>query len=164
MATADLINPAPIIYERQTLDRRQRAVGVEAASEEERDPVDALEIFEHLRDIKDPEHPHSLEELNVMQEKNIQVDDAKGLVKVFFTPTVEHCSMATIIGLCIRVKLLQTLPQRFKIDIFVTPGTHSTEEAVNKQLNDKERVAAALENSDILSRMVNPCLEKTWQD
>jgi metal-sulfur cluster biosynthetic enzyme len=59
----------------------QRAVGVEAASEEERDPVDALEIFEHLRDIKDPEHPHSLEELNVMQEKNIQVDDAKGLVK-----------------------------------------------------------------------------------
>jgi len=71
------------------------------------------------RDIRDPEHPHTLEELNVMQEKNIQVDDAKGLVKVFFTPTVEHCSMATIIGLCIRVKLLQTLPRRFKIDIFV---------------------------------------------
>jgi len=46
----------------------------------------------------------------------------------------------------------------------VTPGTHATEEAVNKQLNDKERVAAALENSDILTRMVNPCLEKTWQD
>lgn len=33
------------------------------------------------RDIRDPEHPHTLEELNVMQEKNIQVDDAKGLVK-----------------------------------------------------------------------------------
>lgn len=29
--------------------------------------------------------------------------------------------MATIIGLCIRVKLLQTLPRRFKIDIFVRP-------------------------------------------
>eukprot|EP00873_Tetraselmis_striata_P025398 jgi/Tetstr1/445662/TSEL_003467.t1 len=164
MATAELINPAPVVYQRQTLDRRQSSLPTAGGSEEEREPVDALEIFEHLRDIRDPEHPHTLEELNVMQEKNIQVDDAKGLVKVFFTPTVEHCSMATIIGLCIRVKLLQTLPRRFKIDIFVTPGTHATEEAVNKQLNDKERVAAALENSDILTRMVNPCLEKTWQD
>ncbi|KAF9603862.1 hypothetical protein IFM89_038120 [Coptis chinensis] len=34
--------------------------------------------------------------------------------RVTFTPTVEHCSMATIIGLCIRVKLLRSLPSRFK--------------------------------------------------
>jgi len=71
--------------------------------------------------------------------------------------------MATLIGLCIRVKLLETLPARFKVDIMVTPGTHATEEAVNKQLNDKERVAAALENSDILSSLVNPCLAKTYE-
>ena len=32
-----------------------------------------------------------------------------------FTPTVEHCSMATLIGLCIRVKLLRVLPPRFKV-------------------------------------------------
>ncbi|KAG0490787.1 hypothetical protein HPP92_007650 [Vanilla planifolia] len=30
---------------------------------------------------------------------------------------VEHCSMATIIGLCLRVKLMHSLPSRFKIDI-----------------------------------------------
>lgn len=36
----------------------------------------------------------------------------------------------------------------------MTPGTHSTEEAVNKQLNDKERVAAALENPNLVD-MVN---------
>ena len=39
----------------------------------------------------------------------------------------------------------------------MTPGTHSTEEAVNKQLNDKERVAAALENPNLVD-MVNKCL------
>jgi hypothetical protein len=36
-------------------------------------------------------------------------------VQVRFTPTVEHCSMATLIGLCIRVKLLRALPPRFKV-------------------------------------------------
>ena len=31
-----------------------------------------------------------------------------------FTPTVQHCSMATLIGLCLRVKLMRALPPRFK--------------------------------------------------
>ncbi len=85
------------------------------------------------------------------------MDDDLGSVRVLFTPTVEHCSMATLIGLCIRVKLLRTLPTRFKVDIAVAPGTHASEEAVNKQLNDKERVAAALENPSLLA-MVDKCL------
>lgn len=38
---------------------------------------------------------------------------------VRFTPTVEHCSMATLIGLCIRVQLLRRLPPRFKVDVEV---------------------------------------------
>jgi hypothetical protein len=46
------------------------------------------------------------------------------------------------------------LPQ---VDIKVQPGAHSTEDAVNKQLNDKERVAAALENPALID-MVNQCL------
>ena len=65
--------------------------------------------------------------------------------------------MATLIGLSIRVKLLRSLPQRFKVDISIAPGTHASEEAINKQLNDKERVAAALENDNLL-RVVNQCL------
>lgn len=36
-----------------------------------------------------------------------------------FTPTVPHCSMSTLIGLCLRVKLLRALPARFKLDIKV---------------------------------------------
>jgi hypothetical protein len=39
----------------------------------------------------------------------------------------------------------------------VTPGSHSSEAAVNKQLCDKERVAAALENPNLLD-MVERCL------
>lgn len=35
--------------------------------------------------------------------------------RVNFTPTVAHCTMATLIGLCIRVKLLQDLAPRFKV-------------------------------------------------
>ena len=77
---------------------------------------------------------------------------------VQFTPTIPHCSMATLIGLSIRVKLMRSLPQRFKINVKVTPGTHSTENEINKQLNDKERVAAALENSGLTSA-VNRCIE-----
>jgi hypothetical protein len=42
-----------------------------------------------------------------------------GGCRVLFTPTVEHCSMATLIGLCIRTKLLRSLPPRFKVDIQV---------------------------------------------
>lgn len=37
------------------------------------------------------------------------------------------------------------------------PGTHQSENAVNKQLNDKERVAAALENAHLLE-VVQGCL------
>ena len=116
-----------------------------------------LEVFDLIRGIQDPEHPHTLEQLNVAQRQLITVDDARGLVQLTFTPTIPHCSMATLIGLCIRVKLLRSLPTRFKVDIQVTPGTHASEAAVNKQLNDKERVAAALENDNLLG-VVNKCL------
>ena len=39
----------------------------------------------------------------------------------------------------------------------ITEGGHASEDQVNKQLNDKERVAAALENAHLL-RMVDHCL------
>lgn len=120
------------------------------------DPIDAMEIFEHIRHINDPEHPNSLEQLRVARLEDISVG-ADDIVTIHFTPTVPHCSMATLIGLCIRVKLLRSLPDTLKVDIFVAPGSHASEHAVNKQLNDKERVAAALENDKLLE-VVNGCL------
>lgn len=46
-----------------------------------REPIDAAEIFDHIRDITDPEHPYSLEQLHVVDEELITVDDAAGYVK-----------------------------------------------------------------------------------
>ncbi|PHT80317.1 MIP18 family protein [Capsicum annuum] len=87
-----------------------------------------------LRDIKDPEHPYSLEDLKVLTEDSIEVDDEQSYIRVTFTPTVEHCSMATLIGLCLRVKLMRCLPSRYKVDIRVAPGTHATEASAVTQL------------------------------
>lgn len=110
-----------------------------------------------IRDINDPEHPLTLEELRVVQEDLILVDNDKNTVHVNFTPTIPHCSMATLIGLSIRVKLLRCLPDRFKVKVEVTPGTHNAEHSVNKQLADKERVAAALENVHLI-KVINQCV------
>ncbi|XP_017220725.1 protein AE7 [Daucus carota subsp. sativus] len=157
---AGLINANPIVYEKK--ERRPRTGSVVLEDEYAVESIDQLEIFDHIRDIKDPEHPYSLEDLKVITEDAIEVDDKRSYVRVTFTPTVEHCSMATVIGLCLRVKLMRSLPSRYKVDIRVAPGTHATEAAVNKQLNDKERVAAALENPNLVD-MVDDCLAPSFE-
>lgn len=70
-------------------------------------------------------------------------------ITVEFTPTVPHCGMSTFIGtqldrsilrpithqkglyagLSIRVRLLRSLPERYKVDIRVKPGSHQSEHA-----------------------------------
>jgi len=154
---SDGLNAAPTIYEAGGQEQRSADDRAIEADPDQRDEVDDIEIFDLIRDIKDPEHPNTLEQLNVAQRQLITVDDERGLVSLTFTPTIPHCSMATLIGLSIRVKLLRSLPPRFKVDVAITPGTHASEHAVNKQLNDKERVAAALEN-DNLRGVVDKCL------
>ncbi|XP_031091284.1 protein AE7-like [Ipomoea triloba] len=157
---SELINANPIVYEKK--ERRAPRSTLIDVDEYAVEPIDQQEIFDHLRDIKDPEHPYSLEELKVITEDAIEIDDKRNHVTVTFTPTVEHCSMATVIGLCLRVKLMRCLPSRYKVDIRVAPGSHATEAAVNKQLNDKERVAAALENPNLVD-MVNECLAPSYE-
>ena len=44
-----------------------------------------------------------------------KVNEQENGVSVEFTPTIPHCSMATLIGLSIKVKLLRSLPDRFKV-------------------------------------------------
>ncbi|KAJ1766835.1 Cytosolic iron-sulfur assembly component 2B [Coemansia sp. RSA 1843] len=148
------INDAPMVYEVVT-----KARGVEEADFDDAvdDPIDSEEVYGLIRSINDPEHPLTLEQLHVANKEHIYVDDQVNHVLIEFTPTIPHCSMATLIGLCIRVRLLRSLPERFKIDIKVRQGTHQSEDQVNKKLNDKERVAAALENTYLLD-VVNQCL------
>ncbi|CAH2054303.1 unnamed protein product [Thlaspi arvense] len=84
-------------------------------------------------DIKDPEHTElSLEELHVVTEESVEVDNDESYVRITFTPTVPHCHMPKIIGLCSYAILLQSLPPRFKVDVRVTPGSHADEAAGTK--------------------------------
>lgn len=76
-----------------------------------------LTILDLIRDINDPEHPLTLEQLNVVQQGHIEIDDKRSKVLVYFTPTIPHCSMATLIGLSLKVRLLRSLPDRFKVCI-----------------------------------------------
>ena len=83
----------------QMYDRTQDRVLTDADYDDDiEDPVDVREIFDLIRDINDPEHPLTLEQLNVVTEEQITVDDKKNDIKVLFTPTIPHCSMATLIG------------------------------------------------------------------
>ncbi|KAJ8303490.1 hypothetical protein KUTeg_019886 [Tegillarca granosa] len=148
-----LDNANPVVYEQS----KERLVLPEEEDDDCVDKIDGREVFDLIRNINDPEHPLTLEELNVVELDKVNVDDDDNKVSIEFTPTIPHCSMATLIGLSIRVKLLRSLPPRFKVDVSITPGTHNSEAAVNKQLADKERVAAALENSHLLE-VVNQCL------
>ncbi|XP_023955261.2 MIP18 family protein galla-2 [Bicyclus anynana] len=148
---ADNVNPD--VYDKGS----EREVTTNERNEDIVDEFDQREVFDLIRNINDPEHPLTLEELRVVEEKNILVDNDKNVVNVYFTPTIPHCSMATLIGLSIRVQLLRALPSRFKVTVEVSEGTHVSEHAVNKQLADKERVAAALENNNLV-QIINQCV------
>ena len=81
--------------------------------------------FDLIRNIRDPEKFETLEQLEVVQEDLIEVSTdlerpGRFLLKITFVPTVPHCSLATLIGLCIRTKLQSDLPcGRFKIDLAI---------------------------------------------
>lgn len=103
-------------------------------------------------------------------------------VRIEFNPTVPHCSLATLIGLSIRIKVIRSILENVKLDIYIKEGAHTTEEEskivclvkiifsstflsnfcmviVNKQINDKERVAAAMENPS-LRDIVEKCIKE----
>ncbi|KAG2005346.1 hypothetical protein GB937_008762 [Aspergillus fischeri] len=141
-------------------------------SEEDNDmsdePIDEQEIFDLVSTISDPEHPISLGSLAVVSLADIVIKPSLPhvpgsplrTVTVLITPTITHCSLATVIGLGVRVRLEQSLPPRFRVDVRIKEGTHSTADEVNKQLGDKERVAAALENGTlmgVIAKMLETC-------
>lgn len=63
-------NPNPQVFERR--ERRKD-------SNKEGGPVDSEDVFDSIRDIQDPEHPYSLEQLNVVREELILVDHEQRL-------------------------------------------------------------------------------------
>lgn len=123
--------------------------------------------------ISDPEHPLTLGQLAVVNLPDIRIDpppapgagpDLQTLttVTVDLTPTINHCSLATIIGLAVRARLEACLPPNYRLDVQLKQGTHAQDEGVTKQLADKERVAAALENDSLrrhLDTMLATCVD-----
>ena len=106
------------------------------------------ELFSLIRRIQDPEHHHSLEQLGVVRKAHISFlhgqgetaveqvsqaseatsahagegegDESDVVAVVEFTPTVPHCSLATTIGLCIRARVLSSIPD-LKVCVNSTP-------------------------------------------
>ncbi|KAK6069267.1 hypothetical protein SCUP234_10752 [Seiridium cupressi] len=134
------------------------------------EPIDEQEIYDLISNISDPEHPISLGQLAVVNLPDILITptpspkvDPNTLTRVLvkITPTITHCSLATVIGLGVRVRLEQALPPNYRVDVMIKEGTHSQDDQVNKQLADKERVAAALENDTlkgVLDKMLETCI------
>ena len=113
-----------------------------------------------------------------MQEDLIEVryEEANGEsiphIKIHWVPTVPNCHLALTIALSIRVKLLKELKigeagladpiSRAKLQILVQPGKHDTAAEIDKQVNDKERVLAALENSHLRAAIDDLIREREW--
>lgn len=128
-------------------------------------------IFELLRGILDPEHPYTLEQLNVISMENIKIFQKEpeseylctlnspiDTIEVIFTPTVSHCSLAGIIALCIFYKLHKHVRNYFFI-VKIEEETHTEYALYNKQFLDKERVLAAFENEAIID-IIKTCAEE----
>lgn len=144
-------NPAPRLYQNDVFLDPLSSHSPLDLIESPRKPTELSreEIFSYLRHLHDPEHPNlSLEQLRVVRLEDISVQ--QNAVSVAYTPTIPTCSVATVIGLTLVSKLKYSLPDRVKISVRVAPKTHDQETSINKQLADKERVAAAMENSNLL--------------
>jgi metal-sulfur cluster biosynthetic enzyme len=128
------------------------------------------EVYDAVSVIKDPEHPYTLAQLKVVQEGNISVSfEAKNRVAVdiCIVPTVPHCTLVSMIGLCICFKLQQeewSTEHRLKFFISIKEGAHNQAEQYTKQLNDKERVLAALENFSLRREVERLCAESSFRD
>ena len=137
-----------------------------ASSDDEdagREEIDEQEVYDLISTISDPEHPLSLGSLGVIKLSDITIRPPASprsritTVTVLLTPTTSACSLTTVIGLGVKVRLVQALPPRFRIDVRIKEGTSNTAGEVNKQLGDKERVAAAMENRSLVG-VVNTML------
>jgi metal-sulfur cluster biosynthetic enzyme len=123
------------------------------------------EAYEIIRNIRDPEFPQTLEELDVVDPSDLFLtvnEERKRVeVKVIWTPTTPSCGLAMNIALCIHAKLRRDFSQRewLKVEVKVAEGRHDKGAEIDKQVNDKERVAAALEN-DVVMQVIETLIKE----
>lgn len=139
------------------------SISSESDEDEAREEIDEQEVYDLISTISDPEHPLSLGSLGVITLEDISIIPPTSprsrisTVTVLLTPTTSACSLTTVIGLGVKVRLVHALPPRFRVDVRIKEGTSNTANEVNKQLGDKERVAAAMENRSLIN-VVNTML------
>lgn len=83
-----LENLNPEVY--QKLDSRK--LSSTDFDNEYMDEIDEREVFDYIRSIQDPEHPLTLEELNVLDIESVSIDHKASVCTIQFTPTIPHCS------------------------------------------------------------------------
>lgn len=115
--------------------------------------------------IKDPEKREcTLEDLNVINKDSVTIrqlvrlgkqegrafhepgprKDIK-IIEVKLKPTNAHCHLIQQIALAVHLRLKRELPffGQYKLRVICFPESHAKQEEVEKQMNDKERIAAA---------------------
>lgn len=80
----ELENVAPKIYTKS----KTREITEDEKNANLVDEIDAREIFDLIRDINDPEHPLTLEELNVVEEDKCFVSFDRFFARQTRTPTL----------------------------------------------------------------------------
>ncbi|CAG9324457.1 unnamed protein product [Blepharisma stoltei] len=113
-----------------------------------------MRAIDAIGSIKDPDHTESLRELGVVSEEEIQVEEISGgySALIRWKPNCYTCPHASNMALCMRYKLQEAFNnnENIKIDILLKDDGHSTKYDIDKQVNDKERVAAALEKKEVV--------------
>ncbi len=112
------------------------------------------EIYESIRCIRDPERPYTLEQEDVFTMKDIVVDEKCGrkTVTIYWKPPLPICAYTAHIGLAMRIKLEREIKgfHKMKLFILVKEGSRKQKKVLDKQLNDKERIASAKENGEVM--------------
>jgi len=121
-------------------------------------------LLSQLNWIIDPEYPILIFDLEILKLESIIIKNKifSQLVsyEISFFPTYGQCKLAPLLGISIIMAILKksTLKKAFKqtnkkwslnFKITLTDKKHTAGENITKQLNDRERLSAALENSSI---------------
>jgi Iron-sulfur cluster assembly protein len=75
-----------------------------------REPIDAAEVFDHIRDITDPEHPYTLEQLHVVEEEAISVEDTAGRVRCVIAAAAANFFDMRCFAICFALPMDDTPP------------------------------------------------------
>lgn len=115
------------------------------------------DLTDLVRDIIDPSCLRTIEELDIVEPNSITINQDELLINIIFTPTNPEGELASLIGLCILVKLRRSVPTEYSVKIVVKPGSHVDEQEINTKLVDSKRIDDACNRADLME-IINLCI------